>query len=86
MSTAASPRVGMYDGRRLAPSSLSSLLLLKAVTAALEASAFVSSSKRGRGLLLLLPDCVDPPCKKAKTRGVWHEYTYKEGPYAPKFI
>ena len=61
LSTAANPRVGMYDGRRLPPS-LSSWLL-RAETAALaepDAEPLLppSNSKRGRGLL--------DPCKEKK--------------------
>lgn len=62
LSTAANPRVGIYDGRRLPPS-LSSWLL-RAETAALaepDAEPLLppSNSKRGRGLL--------DPCKKKKS-------------------
>ena len=58
LSTAANPRVGIYDGRRLPPSKSLSSWLLRAETAAVEAEPLLppSNSKRGRGLL--------DPCKK----------------------
>ena len=66
LSTAANPRVGIYDGRRLPPSKSLSSWLLRAETAALAAAELPdaepllppSNSKRGRGLL--------DPCKREK--------------------